>query len=50
DGHGYEQDHLPYFECGDFLRAEVAFPDCWSGKDLTAPITRQEPRHTPLWT
>src|SRR5690606_11779043 len=34
DGREYWTDHLPLFECKHFLRASVAFPDCWDGKNL----------------
>ncbi|KAK3384616.1 hypothetical protein B0T24DRAFT_674362 [Lasiosphaeria ovina] len=35
-GREFLQDHLPYFDCGDFLRASVSFPDCWDGKNLNS--------------
>ncbi|KAK0623861.1 hypothetical protein B0T14DRAFT_495263 [Immersiella caudata] len=36
----YWTPHLPYFNCLDFLRASVAFPDCWDGKNLDSPDHR----------
>jgi len=34
DGREYWTDHLPYFNCLHCLRASVAFPGCWDGKNL----------------
>ncbi|KAK0648283.1 hypothetical protein B0T16DRAFT_388548 [Cercophora newfieldiana] len=36
-GYQCQNDHLPYFNYLDFLRASVAFPDYWNGKDLDSP-------------
>ncbi|KAK3387959.1 hypothetical protein B0H63DRAFT_431940 [Podospora didyma] len=37
DGRENIQPHLPYFECLDFTRLTLAFPDCWDGINLDSP-------------